>query len=46
MPEGQKLFVRRLYRDEGLIAEITKEVIAFDREVDELVANLKEVQWT
>lgn len=46
MPEGQQLFIRRFHREEKLIAEITGEVLAFDREVDDLVANLGVVKWT
>lgn len=40
MPEDMRLFVRRLARDDGQIAEITKEVRAFLAEIDATVAQL------
>lgn len=43
MPEDMRLFVRRLERDDELIAEITKEVRAFLAEIDATVAQLTRI---
>ena len=40
MPEEMRLFVRRVDRDDEMISEATKQVIAFLAEVDEKVAQL------
>lgn len=42
MPEELQLFVVRYHRDNDLIAEIERSVIAFNASVDEMVARLKE----
>lgn len=41
MSEEMRLFVRRVERDDEMIAEASKQVIAFLEEVDEKVAKLK-----
>lgn len=40
MPEDMRLFVQRLARDDGQIADIATEVVAFLKEVDDTVAQL------
>lgn len=40
MPEEMRLFVRRMERCEETIADITREVMAFDAEISETVENL------
>lgn len=45
MPDGQQLFIRTLYRDNGLIEKLEKQVVEFDAEVEKLVADLKSVTW-
>lgn len=40
MPEAMRLFVRRVPRDEDLIAELEREVVAFLAEIDATVAEL------
>jgi hypothetical protein len=41
LPRGLQLFVRRLERDEQRIAEIDTAVLAFNREVDDIVERLR-----
>lgn len=45
MPEGQQMFVRRLWRDEKLIGEIAESIILFDHEVEEITKSLGSVEW-
>lgn len=45
MPEGQQLFIRRLWRDDKAIEEIAKEVVSFDQEVEEITKSLGAVEW-
>ena len=45
MPEGQQLFIRRLWRDDKAIAEIVEAVILFDHEVEEITKSLGAVEW-
>lgn len=42
LPDGMRLFVKRIHRDNTLIAELENEVIAFLAEVDRKVAALME----
>ena len=43
MPEHLRLFVRRVERDDELIAELEKEVIKFLAELEDKLDNLKEI---
>ena len=45
MPEGQQLFIRRLYRDEKVINELIDAVLELDGEVEYTVADLLKVVW-
>jgi putative phage-type endonuclease len=42
MPEGMQIFIKRVERDDALIAELEKEVIDFLNELDTKIAQLKE----
>lgn len=42
MPEGMQIWVKRVERDDALIAELEKEVISFLNELDAKIAQLKE----
>ena len=41
LPESMRLFIKRIPRDEALIAELEREVTAFLAEIDETVAKLR-----
>lgn len=45
MPEGQQLFIRRLYRDEKVIKELIDAVLELDGEVEATVSDLMKVVW-
>ena len=45
MPEGQQMFIRRLWCDTKLMAEIAEAIIVFDREVEEITNSLGTVEW-
>lgn len=45
MPDGQQLFIRRLWRDDKAIAEIVEAVIFFDHEVEEITKSIGAVEW-
>lgn len=42
MPEGMQIWIKRVERDDALIAELEKEVIGFLNELDTKIAQLKE----
>ena len=42
MPEGMQIWIKRVERDDALIAELEKEVIDFLNELDTKIAQLKE----
>ncbi|MBV9180216.1 MAG: YqaJ viral recombinase family protein, partial [Acidobacteria bacterium] len=44
LPEHLRLFVRRIYRDEGIIRQLEAEVQKFLDEVDETIAKLSELE--
>jgi hypothetical protein len=39
------LFIRRLYRDDKIIEELEREVMAFNSEVDALVEACNTIKW-
>ena len=41
LPDGLKLFVCRMHRDDKLIAQVEEEVVRFNAEVEEVCANLR-----
>lgn len=43
LPENMQLFIKRLYRDEAVIAEMEAAVIEFDREVNSTIDRLKAI---
>jgi putative phage-type endonuclease len=45
MPEGQSLFIKRLYRDDDLIEKVEKQVVEFDAEVEKMVSDLRSITW-
>jgi len=45
MPEGQQLFIRTLYRDNDYIAKLEQEVVKFDAEIEQMIADLGGVRW-
>lgn len=45
MPEGQQLFIRTLYRDNEYIAKLEQEVVKFDEEIEQMIADLGGVRW-
>lgn len=45
MPEGQQLFVRRMHRDERVIAQAEQDAIQFLSEVQEQLDRLEVIQW-
>jgi putative phage-type endonuclease len=45
MPEGQQLFIRRLHRDDDYIAKLEQEVVKFDAEIEQMIADLGGVKW-
>jgi putative phage-type endonuclease len=45
MPEGQQLFIRTLYRDNDYIAKLEQEVVKFDAEIEQMIADLGMVKW-
>jgi putative phage-type endonuclease len=45
MPEGQQMFIRRLYRDDDFISTLEQEVVKFDAEIEALVESCNKVTW-
>jgi putative phage-type endonuclease len=45
MDDNQQLFIRRLYRDDKIIEELEREVMAFNSEVDALVEACNTIKW-
>lgn len=41
LPENMQLFIKRVYRDNALIAELESKVIEFDEEVEAVITTLK-----
>jgi putative phage-type endonuclease len=45
MPEGQRLFIRRLEYDAELVEDIRANVVFFDAEVDAMVSACNTIKW-
>jgi putative phage-type endonuclease len=45
MPEGQQLFVRRLFRDNELIEKLESEVVFFDGSVEAMINECNKIKW-